>query len=202
MLRGVRGDGGSESAERSRRGSLALSSSTPLASTQVNAPTLHTDVRSAYVRVTRLRSARLDEVRRGRLQQARRGMATYNVTRFTRQLLKRYRKGQSTHSRVVHSSRTPLISSSTTEPPSLVLHLYPTHFRFEQQVRHTLHPNVCVELMRFVAAWELQLRQSHEVLPRGDSRASAAHNSPRRARRSGCPILRRYVLSPPSAHRC
>ncbi|KAM0787702.1 hypothetical protein ACM66B_003762 [Microbotryomycetes sp. NB124-2] len=37
--------------------------------------------------------------------------ATYNVTRFTRQVLKRYRK----------------------EPPSLVLHLYPTHFRFEQQ---------------------------------------------------------------------
>lgn len=39
--------------------------------------------------------------------------ATYNVTRFTRQVLKRHRK----------------------EPPSLVLHLYPTHFRFEQQVR-------------------------------------------------------------------
>lgn len=38
-------------------------------------------------------------------------MATANVTRFTRQLLKRNRK----------------------EPPSLVLHLYPTHFRFEQQ---------------------------------------------------------------------
>ncbi|KDE03039.1 hypothetical protein MVLG_06429 [Microbotryum lychnidis-dioicae p1A1 Lamole] len=37
--------------------------------------------------------------------------ATYNVTRFTRQVLKRYRK----------------------EPPSLVLHLYNTHFRFEQQ---------------------------------------------------------------------
>ncbi|KAK4056874.1 Transcription factor spt20 [Microbotryomycetes sp. JL221] len=37
--------------------------------------------------------------------------ATYNVTRFTRQVLKRYRK----------------------EPPSLVLHLYQTHFRFEQQ---------------------------------------------------------------------
>lgn len=39
-------------------------------------------------------------------------MASYNVTRFTRQVLKRYRK----------------------EPPSLVLHLYPTHFRFEHQV--------------------------------------------------------------------
>jgi hypothetical protein len=38
--------------------------------------------------------------------------ATYNITRFTRQVLKRYRK----------------------EPPSLVLHLYQTHFRFEQQV--------------------------------------------------------------------
>lgn len=39
--------------------------------------------------------------------------ASYNITRFTRQVLKRHRK----------------------EPPSLVLHLYPTHFRFEQQVR-------------------------------------------------------------------
>jgi hypothetical protein len=38
--------------------------------------------------------------------------ASYNITRFTRQVLKRHRK----------------------EPPSLVLHLYPTHFRFEQQV--------------------------------------------------------------------
>jgi hypothetical protein len=40
-------------------------------------------------------------------------MASYNVTKFTRQVLKRNRHG----------------------PPSLVLHLYPTYFRFEQQVR-------------------------------------------------------------------
>lgn len=39
-------------------------------------------------------------------------MADYNVTRATRQILKRYRK----------------------EQPSLVLHLYPTHFRFQEQV--------------------------------------------------------------------
>lgn len=39
-------------------------------------------------------------------------MASYNVTKFTRQVLKRNRHG----------------------PPSLVLHLYPTYFRFEQQV--------------------------------------------------------------------
>jgi len=39
--------------------------------------------------------------------------ATYNVTRFTRQVLKRHRRA----------------------PPSLVIHLYPTHFRFEHQVR-------------------------------------------------------------------
>ncbi|BGP02618.1 Transcription factor spt20 [Rhodotorula toruloides] len=37
--------------------------------------------------------------------------ATYNVTRFTRQVLKRHRRA----------------------PPSLVIHLYPTHFRFEHQ---------------------------------------------------------------------
>ncbi|GAA6060514.1 hypothetical protein JCM10212_005595 [Sporobolomyces blumeae] len=37
--------------------------------------------------------------------------ATYNVTRFTRQVLKRHRRA----------------------PPSLVVHLYPTHFRFEHQ---------------------------------------------------------------------
>ncbi|GAA5959681.1 hypothetical protein JCM3765_007237 [Sporobolomyces pararoseus] len=37
--------------------------------------------------------------------------ATYNVTRFTRQVLKRYRRS----------------------PPSVVVHLYPNHFRFEHQ---------------------------------------------------------------------
>ena len=42
-------------------------------------------------------------------------MASYNVTKFTRQVLKRNRHG----------------------PPSLVLHLYPTYFRFEQQVSTT-----------------------------------------------------------------
>lgn len=45
-------------------------------------------------------------------------MSSYNITRFTRQVLKRYRK----------------------EPPSLVVHLYPTHFRFDHQVCcHCLH---------------------------------------------------------------
>ena len=43
-------------------------------------------------------------------------LASYNVTKFTRQVLKRNRHG----------------------PPSLVLHLYPTYFRFEQQVRPSL----------------------------------------------------------------
>ena len=37
--------------------------------------------------------------------------ATYNLTRFTRQVLKRHRRA----------------------PPSVVIHLYPTHFRFEHQ---------------------------------------------------------------------
>ncbi|BGP16005.1 Transcription factor spt20 [Rhodosporidiobolus nylandii] len=37
--------------------------------------------------------------------------ATYNLTRFTRQVLKRHRRA----------------------PPSLVIHLYPTHFRFDGQ---------------------------------------------------------------------
>jgi hypothetical protein len=39
--------------------------------------------------------------------------ATYNLTRFTRQVLKRHRRA----------------------PASLVIHLYPTHFRFDGQVR-------------------------------------------------------------------
>ena len=42
--------------------------------------------------------------------------ATYNVTRFTRQVLKRYRRS----------------------PPSVVVHLYPNHFRFEHQVTLSL----------------------------------------------------------------
>lgn len=49
--------------------------------------------------------------------------ATYNVTRFTRQVLKRHRRA----------------------PPSIVVHLYPNHFRFEHSIGNFSydHPIKC-----------------------------------------------------------
>lgn len=65
--------------------------------------------------------------------------ATYNITKFTHQVLKRNR----------HS------------PPSLVLHLYDNYFRFEHQVGNAVNsvlPLFCtLTLFDGFAAWQLQL---------------------------------------------
>lgn len=97
--------------------------------------------------------------------------ASYNITRFTRQVLKRHRK----------------------EPPSLVLHLYPTHFRFEQQVRLARCRSPASRSLTFrlhPAAWQLQLRLAYEVLPRSYPGTEAAYGSAGRPGRGGHPLLR------------
>jgi hypothetical protein len=100
--------------------------------------------------------------------------ATYNLTRFTRQVLKRHRRA----------------------PPSLVIHLYPTHFRFDGQVRllSLRFGRVQADQRRSIAR-KLQLRLADEVFPRSGERTEAPDGFTSRSRRCWGRLLRRYVPS-------